>query len=54
MKIYDYKSKVMTDYSDSELTLKEIKIKRRLQIAINAMSKVLALRTFKKSKFITL
>ncbi len=54
MKVHDYKSKVMTDYPDSELTFSEIKYKRRLEILVKAHNKVLALRTFKKSKLINI
>lgn len=34
--------------------MKEVKIKRRLEIAVNAFNNMLALRTFKNSKFMKL
>ena len=52
MKIYNPISKVLTDYEDEDLSLEEVKIKKRLQIAVNAWNKMLAMRTFKNSKFI--
>lgn len=53
MKVYDYKSKVLTDYEDSQLTKRELVFKRRLEIAVTARNIRNALRTFKNSKFIT-
>lgn len=47
----DYNSKVATDYKDKQLTKDEIEAKRRLEIALSAHNKMLALRTFKNSKF---
>lgn len=54
MKVYTPISTVLTDYEDSEITMNLIKYKRRLEIAVNAWNTMLALRTFKNSKFMKL
>lgn len=44
------KSKILTDYPNCRLTKKQRIVKKRLQIAVEAWNKMLALRTFKQSE----
>ncbi len=53
MKVHSYASKIVTNINDTELTITEMIAKRRLKIALTAMSKVREMRTFRKSKVFT-
>lgn len=54
MKMYNHISKVVTDYPNCKLTKKQRIVKKRLQIAVEAWNKMLALRTFKQSSIFSM